>query len=283
MTQRCFGFRDFEGLNECTERGFIVGSDQVFRDDYIRAYPGLYLLGFAAADKQRIAVSASFGKDSFSIDKANLFFKAFDAISVREKSGLDILRNNGYEDGSHILDPVFLVDKQIFLDLAKDVDVPSDMIVGYVLDESEEIEAFVKTHGGKYINIAHQDLDVEEFLAYLMRARAVITDSFHGTCFAIIFNKPFRCFYNEARGNARFASLFESLGLSANSLDNEPDWTVVNRLIEKEREKGLAWIASSLETRKPKDKRLCRKLKKIATAKRRHRHSLWWHLLHLKF
>ena len=283
--RRCSVFREFEELNAMTERGFVVGSDQVFRDDYIRDVMGLYLLAFADDDKQRVAVSASFGKDSFSLDNADMFFKAFDAISVRERSGLELLKDNGYLAGEHILDPVFLVESKVFEDLAKDVDAPADMVVGYVLDENEEIEAFVKAFGDKYINIAYRDLDVEEFLAYFMRARAVVTDSFHGTCFAVIFNKPFRCFYNEVRGNARFVSLFESLGLPADSLSREPDWERVNRLITEERRRGLAWIARSLEQRKPKEKGLCDKLKKIATQKRRHRHrhSFWWHLIHMKF
>ena len=282
-TRQCFNYNDFNNLNNCVQRGFIVGSDQVFRDDYISHIFGIYLLAFVSPDKQRIAISASFGKDSFCLKNADKFFQAFDAISVREEDGVNILKKNGYMSAEHILDPVFLVDNEVFKALAKDADVPVGLVVGYVLDENEDIRSFTNVYGNEYINIAKLNLSVEEFVAYFVHAKAIITDSFHGTCFAIIFNKPFRCFYNKERGNSRFLSLFKSLELNSDCINKEPNWNFVNHLIGKERKKGLEWLTRSLERVKPKDKKMCDRLYKIAKKKQKHHHSFWWHLCHLKF
>lgn len=281
QTRQCYNYKDFRGLNEIVRNGFIVGSDQVFRDDYIRHIPGIYLLAFANPDKQRIAISASFGKDTFKLKDADKFFAAFDAVSVREDDGLNILRQHNYPDGKHILDPVFLADSRIFLNLAEGINIPEDMVVGYVLDENENIKSLTQQYGNKYVNIAKKDLSVEQFIAYFLNAKAIITDSFHGTCFAIIFNKPFRTFDNITRGNSRFSSLFNTFGLDYDNLDKDIDWDSINKIINIEKDKGREWLKHNLEKPTKNNVKLWKKLHKLA-AKRKH-HSFWWHLRHLKF
>lgn len=281
QTRQYYNYKDFRGLNKIVRNGFIVGSDQVFRDDYIRHIPGIYLLAFADPDKQRIAISASFGKDTFKLRYADKFLAAFDAVSVREDDGLNILRQHNYPDGKHILDPVFLADSRIFKDLAEGINVPTDMVVGYVLDENEDIKNLIRKYGNKYVNIAKENLSVEQFMAYFLNAKAIITDSFHGTCFAIIFNKPFRTFGNEMRGNSRFSSLFNTFGLDYDNLGADTDWDSINQIINAEKEKGLEWLKHNLEKTAKNNVRLCKKLHKLA-AKSKH-HSFWWHLRHLKF
>lgn len=281
QTRQYYNYKDFRGLNKIVRNGFIVGSDQVFRDDYIRHIPGIYLLAFADPDKQRIAISASIGKDTFKLRYADKFLAAFDAVSVREDDGLNILRQHNYPDGKHILDPVFLADSRIFKDLAEGINVPTDMVVGYVLDENEDIKNLIRKYGNKYVNIAKENLSVEQFMAYFLNAKAIITDSFHGTCFAIIFNKPFRTFGNEMRGNSRFSFLFNTFGLDYDNLGADTDWDSINQIINAEKEKGLEWLKHNLEKTAKNNVRLCKKLHKLA-AKSKH-HSFWWHLRHLKF
>ena len=174
-----------------------------------------------------------------------------------------------------------MADSRIFKDLAEGINVPTDMVVGYVLDENEDIKNLIRKYGNKYVNIAKENLSVEQFMAYFLNAKAIITDSFHGTCFAIIFNKPFRTFGNEMRGNSRFSSLFNTFGLDYDNLGADTDWDSINQIINAEKEKGLEWLKHNLEKTAKNNVRLCKKLHKLA-AKSKH-HSFWWHLRHLKF
>ena len=247
-THQCKNFKDFTKLNAITTHGFIVGSDQVFRDDYIRKTRDFYLLSFAEPNKQRIAIAASFGKDSFILKNFKNSLKAFDAISVREDSGLSLCQKYNCS-AQHILDPVFLAQTTIFEDLCKGLDCGKNLTVGYILDETEKTRKLVKKYGENFINIADKNISVEEFVAYIKNSKIFITDSFHGTCFALIFNKPFYTIYNSERGNARFESLFRTFKISNDNL-NITDWNNINQIIEKERTKGINWLKNALSCRK---------------------------------
>jgi len=249
-TVNVLGKHHFNKLNEIVNRGFIVGSDQVFRDDYIQDTYYYYLLGFTDPLKQRIAVSASFGKDSFELKEAKQFFDCFDNVSVREKSGLNFVKG-----AEHILDPVFLVDRSIFDNLIKDIYVSGDYI-GYILDENEDTKKITDKYNS-FKNIANKNISVEEFLAYIKSSKLFITDSFHGVCFAILYNIPFICLGNVNRGSSRFESLFESL-----SIDNfeKFDWNKINKAIEEKRKEGISWIKNALSDKNVKNIELRKQL-----------------------
>lgn len=248
-TNQCIKYKDFCKLNKIVEKGFIVGSDQVFRDDYIKKTYDFYLLGFAEPNKQRLALSASFGKNSFKYKLLKFFFKAFDSISVREMNGIKICKTLGVK-ATHILDPVFLANPEIYYELIKNTTVPKGKVVGYILDKKEEYNKLIEPYGNNFINIANKNISVEEFLAYIANAESVITDSFHGTCFALIFNKPFLTLSNQNRGNSRFDSLFATFKISNNNLNGNIDWSCINKTIEKEREKGILYLSNCI-TLKP--------------------------------
>lgn len=84
---------------------------------------------------------------------------------------------------------------------------------------------------------------IEQWLRSFRDAQYIITDSYHGLVFSIIFNKPFTLIRNEKRGNARFDSLLKTLDIST---DNNINWTKVNSNIQTEREKALLFIKKSL-------------------------------------
>ncbi|MDR2603545.1 MAG: polysaccharide pyruvyl transferase family protein [Puniceicoccales bacterium] len=245
-TAQCRNIWNFDELNKMARRGFIVGSDQVFRDNYISDTYFWYLFGFVAPEKQRIALAASFGKDSFDLPVAKPFFDCFDAISVREDEGLKFVPN-----GKHILDPVFLADSAIFHRLADSVQTSPCKVVGYVLDEDEIDAKYDK-------NMAKENVSVEEYLSHIKNAELVITDSFHGICFAILFNRPFITLGNVVRGSSRFDSLFRDLGIK--DFDN-PDWAAINATIAKRRVDGVEWLKSVLKNKQTKNPELREKLR----------------------
>jgi hypothetical protein len=235
---------NFDELNKMVRRWFIVGSDQVFRDNYIFDTYFWYLFGFAAPEKQRIALAASFGKDSFDLPVAKPFFDCFDAISVREDDGLKFVPN-----GKHILDPIFLADSAIFHKLANSVQTSPCKVVGYILDETDM----------KYDkNMAKENVSVEEYLSYIKNAELVITDSFHGICFAILFNRPFITLGNVVRGSSRFDSRFRDLGRK--DFDNL-DWRAINATIAERRADGIEWLKSVFKDKQTKNPELREKLK----------------------
>lgn len=89
-------------------------------------------------------------------------------------------------------------------------------LAGYVLDASEESDRVIVEEAEKrglsirrYSADNHARLTVEEWVAIFRDASFVVTDSFHGTVFSVIFGKPFRSVVNETRGGARFADLLE--------------------------------------------------------------------------
>ena len=249
-------------LNNYAET-FVVGSDQVFRDHCMSKYFDEFLLPYTDFSKKRVAFSASFGKDNFEAsDKEKDFYskylKRFDAISVRETSGVDLCQEEFGVKAIQLLDPVFLVDKNKFL---KFIDYNNtkyeEKIVCIILDDSSDtrcaIKNLEKTSGLKAVSIIGKNLPVEEFLTAIYSAKYLITDSFHGTCFALLFHKTFFTIKNENRGSARFDSLINIFGLkncyvkspseiNLDNLNKDIDWAAIDNIIDREKERAEVWF-----------------------------------------
>ena len=260
-----------EHLNEDGEI-FITGSDQVFRPIYMRGKPEQYLLDFVKPDKKKIAFSASFGleKEQFLeensedvIEHMKKSLKSFDFISVREKSGVEICRDLFGVDAEWIIDPVFILDKSNYDKLIEDSTINyKDKIVSYVLDTSDEYkkayEFLSQKYNKKVIEAANSNISIENWLASIRDCDLFITDSFHGMCFALIFNKPFICLANKNRGGSRFESICEMLGIDYQCIESidevyskdcifKVDYNVVNNNIEKEKQRGLEYLKKALD------------------------------------
>lgn len=212
----------------------IVGSDQVWRKSYMgRKYYKNYFLDFVAGSEvKKIAYAASFGKDYWEgkddIDEISKLLADFTAVSTREKSGVAICKNSfGFSDAKHVLDPTMLMDKEFYInEIISKYDtsrVSKGGLLTYVLDEEDEkreIIDFVKEnlqidniHHLKGFNSLKTTYSVPEWLASFSNADFVVTDSFHGMVFSIIFEKDFLIIGNEGRGMDRFVSLLSMLWL----------------------------------------------------------------------
>lgn len=248
---------------------FITGSDQVWRDSFggPSQYPMFYLK-YVKYDKKKIAVSASFGTDKFegthNFLETKMLLSRFDYISVREKSGVDICKENFDISAEHIIDPVFMIDKSYYVDIAEKYkrDKKSSFVLSYIFPENRN-EIFDNVleylEYDEYID-ADTEKDIEYFLWCFYNADFIITDSFHGVCFSIIFNKPFICINNSLRGNERFISLFHSLDInldvmiydiydikSALNSANNLDYTSINKHIFQLQQHGVQWLRNALE------------------------------------
>ena len=201
----------------------IVGSDQVWRPKYNYRIENAFL-DFCKdqSNLKRIAYAASFGVDEWEFTawqtkKCALLAKKFDAISVREESGKALCNKYLGIEATTVLDPTLLLSKETYCELCKNVPIKKEkFLAAYVLDKNEatykECESIAKESNLtlKFFEAdSKASLSVPEWLSMFRDASYVVTDSFHGTVFSIIFGKKFKCLYNKSRGSARFESLLK--------------------------------------------------------------------------
>lgn len=208
----------------------IVGSDQVWRWDYSFYDCERYFLDFLnGCSTKRIAYAASFGKDHWQnpqkVDAIKGLLAAFDAVSTREASGVSVCRELGREDCVHVLDPTLLVGSEFYRRFdphAFDDQADSGKtLVSYVLDRSsvrdqmvDEVSTALGAGFERHDLGLCSNVTVPQWVFVFKKAGFVVTDSFHGMVFAILFNKPFIAIANSLRGTSRFTSLLDMLGLS---------------------------------------------------------------------
>lgn len=194
---------DFTKLNKKYDF-FITGSDQVWNPYYEGSNP-FYYLGFAEKNK-RIAYAPSFGIDHIPEiieNEMKEWINNFDFISIREKVGQKILKQKFKRESQLVCDPVFLLDKKEWEKIIpKKSDIKNEYFSIYLLgkktvETKRQIKKIEKITGLKGIDIYTADnpkskfLGPIEFLECIKNSKFLITDSFHGTAFSIIFNTPF--------------------------------------------------------------------------------------------
>ena len=253
----------------------VVGSDQVWRPAYMNV--PYYFLDFLKSDKiKRVAYAASFGVDTWDEFSAEVTkrcveaAKKFQAISVREDSAVRLCKEMLGVDALHLLDPTLLLRANDYIQLfEKDCSFESDnSLMCYVLDRVPLVENVIELAADKYsLNPFVVDLSydvipqerypsVQTWLSYFYKANYIVTDSYHGMIFSIIFNKQFVVIANPQRGISRFKSLLRILDLEDRLIqsheDLNRDWSydidydVVNSIIEKKRELSYAFINQNL-------------------------------------
>lgn len=219
---------------------FVVGSDQVWRKAYSPCMPNFFL-DFLPDDSpaKRIAYAASFGVSEweFTEEETQLYArlaKRFDLISVREDSAVALCREHLGVEATHVLDPTMLVDRSVYEELAMSryAHPSKGDLFCYILDRTPEKSRLVRETANEqgltpfellpreYRSLAPRDdlseavmPPVEQWLRSFMDAKYIITDSFHGTVFSILFEKPCIVIQNASRGNDRFQSLLKILNL----------------------------------------------------------------------
>lgn len=241
----------------------IVGSDQVWRYKYNNEIIEDKYLAFAKDyDCLKIAYAASFGVDNWDYpEEVTLVVKdlvrQFNAVSVRETSAAVLCRDILGIEVPVVLDPTLLLTREDYLPFCTSVQVSSGpYMASYVLDEDERkqdmINCFAKEHGlsVKKITVSDHGCSIEEWLSTIRNAEYVITDSFHGSVFSILFGKQFYTFDNRGRGGDRFYTLFSALGLMCRLLDDSAtsfpdgriDYTVVDSRLDSMRAKSLEFL-----------------------------------------
>ena len=251
--------------------GLVVGSDQVWRIWYIRTHLEDMYLKFAQdlPLKRRVAYAASLGVEKWEYNQEQTALCAplaqrFDAISVREASGVELCRKYLGVEAQCVLDPTLLLENKDYEAIIDaDWDASEPYLAVYCLDITPVKEAFfndlAKGRGLKvrYFTFGWKSkLTVEQWLAMLSNASMVVTDSFHGTVFSILFGKEFYTMCNPLRGNTRISGLLEQLGLEKRMLsDTEPvlpndceiDWEDVYSRLDVKRKESIEFLENALK------------------------------------
>lgn len=212
---------------------YIAGSDQIWNTTMLNGKDLGYYLDFGNKEIKRISYAASFGGSKIS-DVDESFVKDelmnFDAISIREKSGLEILNNLDIK-GTVVVDPVFLLSKKQWIEKLGLKERNENYIFLYdFLHDDEKIRNFAlelsKTTGlplcsiNDYSSSSYADKQINdagpiEFLQYLLNAKFVVSNSFHATAFSLIFQKEFATFPLVSQSNSsRMSDLLSNVGLT---------------------------------------------------------------------
>lgn len=245
----------------------VVGSDQIWRPVMYDAVK-YYFLGFTGdSNILRIAYAPSLALDEWPYNpevtaKLRELIKRFTAVSVRESTSVKLVKDNLGVDAQWVLDPTMLLKKEDYMEVCKDEPPKKEPFVfAYILDMTEEKRKMAEQTakqlrcGVKYLSsdkVIEEDT-IERWLANFRDANCIITDSYHGTVFSLIFQKEFYTFYNTYRGNARMDSLTEICGLKERFVNKTVDiqsekieYEKVTEKIDAMRKISRAFLVSSL-------------------------------------
>jgi hypothetical protein len=283
LTSYTYNSGSYDKLNAQGYDAMIVGSDQVWRASYtgiIRSY----FLDFIKDRKTiKIAYAPSFGFSDWEFTEEETrdcrqLLSEFNAVSARESIGKKWIKEKLGRDAALVLDPTLLLGVEHYKSLIHKGRALKTACV-YVLDPSIQVSKNIDS----YLNVRglargallpsfpadHIEEDeakrtfpsVYDWISAFYYAEFVITDSFHGTVFAIMFNKPFVTLNNSGRGSSRFESLLSELGLLSRLIDKtaalesvvddlpEIDWRDVNIRLNAWRDRSIAVLNENLASK----------------------------------
>lgn len=249
----------------------IAGSDQIWRKWGETWDIMFYFLDFArkwCVKKYSYAASLGVNTWNFSSEETveiiNLL-KQFDGISVREKDAIGLLKEITSLNSEWVLDPTLLLSAEDYMKELDIREIGNEKLVTYILDKDINKESVIANVSllkkynpfeiGKPIYSREKIAElpsIESWLSHFMGAEFVITDSFHGTAFAINFNKNFVVLSNPLRGQSRLLSILSMFGLEDRLVtSNEEairvscvpiDWETVKKKLCIEREKSMRFL-----------------------------------------
>jgi len=207
---------------------YICGSDQVWNSLFQNGKDPSFYLDFAPSNKLKISYAASFAIDKLD-EKIKPFVKAkvkkIDHISVRESSGIKILKDLGINDVTQVLDPVFLLDSDYWNEtfvnkieckyiLVYDFDT-NKVIKDIALKTAKENEfkIFALNKNIKYADKIFWQCGPKMFLSLIANAELILSTSFHAVAFSIIFKKKFYVFNRKENINTRMKDLMTLVNL----------------------------------------------------------------------
>ena len=217
----------------------FIGSDQVWNPKQTGGFDKYYwgnfkhtcvLAAWAASSKEN-----AFSEDN--IDLVSKYLENFDFISVREHTLKTQLEKITMQDMKVLIDPTLMLAKEKWLHVCHPVPEKKYVLV-YAMSEEKMVVEKAKVLAAKrslnlivvnpYTNAKisrgyKQFISPLSFISYIKKADAIVTSSFHGTAFSIIFEKDFYCVIKKGESNQRIESLLETLGLKSRIVDESEE------------------------------------------------------------
>jgi len=277
---------------------FVLGGDQLFRSTFMCSTFDFFCLDWVDTNKKTISIGTSFGLDHYELSLPfykgfyQFWLQRFAGISVREKSGEQILKNelNVSKETVTTLDPVLIAGKEFLKKIDyDDLSGEKGYVFSYFLDSHKEITCIIEYVANKYCNgakkrfenigyenellenisITHfNSVSGETWISLIANCDFLMTDSFHGICLALLFSKKFCVLMpEEDRGKTRIKEILREYGLEDRVVTDLEDFVsrdVYNRSIRFDaveekinllRDKSIKWILEQLrlDQRKRKD------------------------------
>lgn len=266
----------------------ITGSDQVWNPGTMSNITPFFLT-FVTSNTKKIAYASSFGVSEISAELLPIYkagLNNFDVLSCREKDGVELIKKITDKAATHVLDPTLLLNKQQWLEVGMPChnlknqlsNRTNPYILIYTLEDNayvmEIAEHFKKSLGLEIvkINTRHitsknnsidyniKDGGPSEFVYLLSQASLVLTTSFHGTAFAINFERPFFTILSDKKkNNSRQIGLLEKVGLKnriifeGTNTDDFPevacDFKLATVFLNKEKDESFAYLRSGIDNK----------------------------------
>lgn len=224
----------------------MVNSDQTWRRFGTSFFYDVAFLEFSEKwQTPKFVYGASLGVDVWEYTKneeirIKKLITNFTGFSLREKGSIKHVEEHLGIKPLLVLDPTFLINKKYYLKIIKNfkIDnlVDNSFIFIYTLTNSFKLKNYIKNNIEKnnykyYLIDINVPNHIEKFIYGIYKSKGVITDSYHGTIFSIIFNKPFISFVIKERGNERFNSLKYIFNISDRifEIDSNPDINLLEK------------------------------------------------------
>ena len=217
---------------------YITGSDQVFNPN--ARYVPVYYLNFDKGNSKKVAYAPSFGISQFTeeiTNKISNYIDDFDFLSCRESAGAEYLSKLTGKNVPVVIDPVLLISETDWNKVAVKPRYNKEYIFIYDLNGSNNLIKIAKniqkntglpivcltSNRVKIYPINKQVYDAgpAEFVGWIKHASYIVTDSFHGTMFSLIFKKQFFTFIALEKTSSRIRNILEKLSLSNRIITKE--------------------------------------------------------------
>lgn len=251
---------------------YIIGSDQVWNIKLTRGFDPVYWGQFRAnRESRKITYAASMSNYSLSNKELTImgkFLHDFHSISVREEALSKFLNDSFGISAETVLDPVFLLEANDWKKISKNPRIHQKYILVYTISLREEVlriaRAAAKEFNARIIELGmgvdkfvfsnnYQTTSPEEYLGLFEHAEYIITSSFHGTAFSILFNRPFYSIAHNNDKDSRQKTILGKLGLlerfipkDANPIFDSFDYSPINEKLIHIRDKSITFLANNL-------------------------------------
>ena len=265
-------YTSFEEIQNGNYTDVVCGSDQVWNPDITDGIRSLYF-GDVNGATNKISYAASLGRASYNESeekKVAELIRKMDYVSVREEKSIDYIKNISGKDVVGVCDPVFLLPEEEYEKIAKPLKAKKPYLLVYSVINNQDMlrsaKKYAEQNGLTLVEICPNkkrsenhiqftEKSPEEFLGAIKNAEIVVTNSFHGTAFSLIFQKEFYVFDNKARGS-RITNILNKAGLEGRIVEDEIeealpiDYEIVNEKLNDYIEPSKHFLLSALSVEK---------------------------------